>query len=85
MDNKVDTKNNNVLPEYILKDPVLTLLSLPILPFILFSQFINNTITGISNSGTSSTPSYYKNDETWIISENKNGDIKVKVERLARR
>ena len=78
---------NQALPAYMFKDPVLTFFTLPVLPFILFFQSINNMISSMPKSNVLNTQaaSYYKNDETWIISEDKNGDIKIKVQRLAQR
>ncbi len=83
---KPNTQPNSALPAYMFKDPVLTFFTLPILPFILFVQSINNMI--IPNQPAQqqqAASSYYKNDETWLISEDKNGDIKIKVQRIAKR
>ncbi len=83
---KPNTQPNSALPAYMFKDPVLTFFTLPILPFILFVQSINNMIIPNQPSQQQqAASSYYKNDETWLISEDKNGDIKIKVQRIAKR
>ncbi len=83
-----NTQSNSALPAYMFKDPVLTFFTLPILPFILFVQSINNMIMPNQlqlPQQQQTASSYYKNDETWLISEDKNGDIKIKVQRIAKR
>lgn len=79
---------NQALPAYMFKDPVLTFFTLPILPFILFAQSINNMMMSMPKSmhqPEQTASSYYKNDETWVISEDKKGNIKINVQRIAKR
>lgn len=78
----VDNKINSMLPEYMFKDPVLTLLSLPLIPFMLINSIIMSGMPKITT--TIPTEGYYKNDEEWEMYE-KSGRLVIKVHRNAQR
>ena len=86
--NEKEVQTNSVFPEYMFKDPVLTFFSLPIIPFILLTQSINNIImAGMPKNNiltTQAATGYYKNDEEWQLYEEA-GKLVIKVHRNAQR